>query len=186
MFVGGGGSESSQESLLEEMTSSSNGNDEKEAVTWSFEGRLYRRDKSRSIEWIRVRVSVFEGLKEEPSDCSIVEWGACWTVRLKKLMKSPNVFKVKMEAMGGNWACLLFERSLLRLSGKWTWIGKSGRLEAGRSVTELLLWFWSQNYWEVIRCVFLNWRIVALQCYISFCCTAEWISNMYKCISSLP
>ena len=140
------------------------------------------RDKSRSIEWIRVRVSVFEGSKEEPSDYSIVEWGACWTVRLKKLMKSPNVFKVKMEAMGVNWACLLFERSLLRLSGKWTWIGKSGRLEAGRSVTELLLWFWSQNYWEVIRCVFLNWSIVALQCYISFCCTAKCISYMFTYI----
>ena len=144
VFVGEGGSESSQESLLGEMPSSSSVNDEKEAVTWSFEGRLYRQRQKQKYRLNQGQVSVFEGLKEEPSDCSIIEWGACWTVRLKKLMKSPNVFKVKMEAMGGNWACLLFERSLLRLSGKWTWIGKSGRLEAGRSVTELLLWFWSQ------------------------------------------
>lgn len=40
--------------------------------------------------------------------------------RLKKLVRTPEVFDVKTESMGGYSAYLLFGRSFLLGSGKWT------------------------------------------------------------------
>ena len=36
------------------------------------------RDKSKSKEWVRDEVRVFEELKEGQGDRSVVEWGVCW------------------------------------------------------------------------------------------------------------